>query len=333
MEKNKNTLCTLAEVCKFLKENDNFLILTHSSPDGDTLGSAFALLMILQKLSKKAKVVCPDEIPGKYGYFTNLTEGNLEDNEQTIIAVDVADNKLLGSLKEKYGEVVDLAIDHHRSNTLFAKKTYLDADAAANCECIYNIAKELSVEITKELALCLYTGISTDTGCFRFSNTTANTLRIGAALMETGIDTAEINRVMFETKSRVRIETEKAALEGMEFFFEDKCALITVTRQMYEQTGAKDEDLEGITTIPRSIEGVLAGITLREKEDGGYKISVRTYPPVDASKICGLLGGGGHIRAAGCQINKKYTLNEAKQKILDAVKTVMEEDCAGFTSN
>jgi phosphoesterase RecJ-like protein len=123
------------------------------------------------------------------------------------------------------------------------------------------------------------------------------------------------------------------ALDGMEFYFEDKCAIITITSGMYEATGCKDEDLEGITAIPRTIEGVLAGVTLREKPDGGYKISVRTYPPLDASKICGMLGGGGHIRAAGCQINSKYTLNQAKEKILSAVKAVLEEDCAGVNFN
>ena len=333
MEKKDIRFCSLTEVCEFFKKHDNYLILTHASPDGDTLGSAFSLLIILQRLGKKASVICPDEIPKKYGYFTDKCQNTAEDEEYTVVAVDVADNKLLGSLKEKYGERVELSIDHHRSNTGFAKQTYLDSDAGANCECIYEIARELSIEIDELMALCLYTGISTDTGCFRFSNTTAKTLRIGADLMEKNIDTAEINRIMFETKSKVRVLLEKAALDKMEFFFGGKCAIITVTSSMYKETGCKDEDLEGITAIPRSIEGVLAGVTLREKPEGGYKVSVRTYPPVDASKICGLLGGGGHIRAAGCQINGEHSLSEAKDKILSAVAAVMEEDCAGFTFN
>lgn len=334
MENTNNIcLCTLEETCNFLKSRDNFLIITHASPDGDTLGSAHALLLILNKIGKKASVICSDEMPEKYSYFTDCCKYTAEKDNETIIAVDIADNKLMGNLKEIYGEKVELCIDHHRSNTGFANMTYLDAKAAANCECIFDIAGFLNVEIDKNIALALYTGISTDTGCFRFSNTTAKTLRIAADLMEKGIDTAEINRIMFETKSKIRVELERMALDGMEFYFEDKCALITVTRQMYEATGCKDEDLEGITAISRTIEGVLAGVTLREKPDGSYKVSVRTHPPLDASKICGKLGGGGHMYAAGCQIGGKCTLSEAKEKLLAAVGAALEEDCAGIDFN
>lgn len=326
--KNNINLFSLEETCNFLKAKDNFLILTHANPDGDTLGSAHALLLVLKKIGKKSNIICADEIPEKYNYFTKFCKYTAEDNF-TVIAVDVADAKLLGSLEKEYGERVELCIDHHLSNTGYAKATYLDVGAAANCECIYDIARFLNIKITKSMALALYTGISTDTGCFRFSNTTAKTLRIGADLMETGIDTAEINRIMFETKSRIRLELEKMALEQMEFYFEGRCAVISVTRDMYEKTGCKDEDLEGITSISRTVEGVLVGITIRQKTNGAFKVSVRTYPPLDASKICKLLGGGGHIRASGCQISGEYSLAQAKQKILDAVKAVMEEDCAG----
>jgi phosphoesterase RecJ-like protein len=328
----KTQLLSLEQTANFLKENDNYLILTHASPDGDTLGSAHALLMILAKLGKSSTVVCPDEMPEKYSYF--IKDCNYTAKEKfTVIAVDVADSKLLGGLQKEYAEKIELCIDHHMSNTGYAKRTYLDSSAGANCECIFDIAQFLGVEIDKNIALALYTGISTDTGCFRFSNTTAKTLRIGAALMEVGIDTAEINRIMFETKSRLRLKLEKMALDNMEFYFGDSCAVITVTRQMYEATGCKDSDLEGITAIPRTIEGVLVGVTIREREDGSYKASVRTYPPIDASKICNLLGGGGHIRASGCQISNKYTIDEAKEKILSAIKAVLEEDGAGVIAD
>ena len=170
---------------------------------------------------------------------------------------------------------------------------------------------------------------TTDTGCFRFSNTTAKTLRIGADLMETGIDTAEINRIMFETKSRIRVQLEGMALDRMEFHCNDRCAIITVTREMYEKTGCLDSDLEGITAISRTIEGVMVGVTLREKAEGGFKISVRTYPPIDASEICKRMGGGGHIRAAGCQLSAEYTAEEARAEVLKHVRAVLEEQGAG----
>ncbi len=331
---NINRFITLMDAADFLKNNDNYVILTHQNPDGDTLGSGFGLAMLLNKMGKKSTVICPDEFPEKYSYFTSLAPQNADFNRKiTVVAVDVADTKLLGNLENEYASRVELCIDHHISNIGYAAATYLDSDAAANCECIYDLAKALSVEIDENLALALYTGISTDTGCFRFSNTTAKTHRIGADLIELGIDTAEINRIMFETKSRIRVELEKMALDAMEFHFDDKCAIITVTREMYEKTGCKDEDLEGITSISRSIEGVMVGVTLREREDGSFKISVRTYPPVDASKICKRVGGGGHIRAAGCQLGAEFTAEQARTEILKHVKAVMEENLAGTVTD
>lgn len=325
----KPNFIDIKQAADFFGERDNFVILTHQNPDGDTLGSGFGLAMLLDRLGKRSTVICSDAFPEKYGYFTALAPQNGDLKTATVVAVDVADTKLLGDLEAEYGKRIELCIDHHFSNVGYAEATYLDSDAAANCECIYELAKEMGVEIDKPIALALYTGISTDTGCFRFSNTTAKTLRIGADLMETGIDTAEINRIMFETKSRIRVELERMALEAMEFHFNDKCAIITVTRDMYEKTGCKDEDLEGITSISRSIEGVIVGVTLRERENGGFKISVRTYPPVDASAICKKVGGGGHIRAAGCQLGAEFTAEQAKAEMLRHVKSVLEEECAG----
>lgn len=331
---NENRFITLSEAVDFLKDKDNFVILTHQNPDGDTLGSGFGLAMVLNKLGKKSTVICSDEIPEKYSYFTKFAPQNADFHKDlTVVAVDVADVKLLGKLEKEYATKVELCIDHHVSNIGYAKKTYLDSSAAANCECIFDLAKAMAVEVDENLALALYTGISTDTGCFRFSNTTAKTHRIGADLIELGIDTAEINRIMFETKSRLRIELERMALEAMEFHFNDTCAIITVTREMYEKTGCKDEDLEGITSISRSVEGVMVGVTLREREEGGFKISVRTYPPIDASEICKRVGGGGHIRAAGCQLGAEFTAAEARAEMLKHVKAVMEENLAGSVTD
>ncbi len=333
MAKEKRNLMSLEAVCEFLRANDDYLILTHKSPDGDTLGSGFALLLILQSMGKKARVICPDPIPEKYGFFVSECENPESGADKTVVAVDVADKKLLGALCEVYGDEVDLTIDHHLSNTGYAKRTYLDDGAAANCEIIFSIAKMLSAEINELLALCLYTGISTDTGCFRFSNTTEKTFLAAAELMKIGIDAFLVNRLMFETKSKERLALEAEALGNIEYFFGDKCAVIAITKEMYERTGCKDEELEGITTLPRTIEGVLAGITIREKENGGYRVSVRTYAPLDASEICARLGGGGHIRAAGCEFKGDLGIEKVKETVLEQVKAVMEEDCAGITFN
>lgn len=330
----KSQFITLEQTADFLRRHERFLILTHAFPDGDTLGSGFALAMLLTRMEKESRVICADEMPSKYSYFMSIPVQMPKTAEyDAVVAVDVADAKLLGGLEAEFADGVDLCIDHHHSNTGYAKKTYLDSAAAANCECIYDLAGVLGIPVDRDLALALYTGVSTDTGCFRFSNTTAKTLRIGAALMETGIDTAEINRIMFETKSRIRVQLEGMALDNMEFHCNDQCAMITVTREMYEKTGCLDSDLEGITAISRTIEGVIVGVTLREKQEGGFKISVRTYPPIDASEICRRMGGGGHIRAAGCQLSADYTAEQARAEILKHVTAVLEENRAGIVTD
>ncbi len=311
---------TLAEVCDFLKSHNNYTVLTHASPDGDTLGSGWALVYILRQMGKQANLLCPDPIAQKYAYLA-LPPQSFE--EQTVVAVDVADYKLLGGLKEEYAQKVQLCIDHHVSNVRYAESLYLEAEAAAACECVYKIANRLQVEWSPWLASALYTGISTDTGCFRFSNTTGATLRIAADLLEKGADTQRINRVMFETKSRAHIEMECMALEAMEFVFEGKCAFLLVTTQMLERSGCDESDMDGISAIPRTVEGVLVGVTLRQKGPDLYKASVRTHAPIDAQAICKRLGGGGHIRAAGCQL--RGDAQAVKAKLLAAVKNQLEE--------
>lgn len=309
-------------VCKFLQERDLFVILTHASPDGDALGAGFGLCLALQKMNKRAKVLCPDPIPQKYFYFTK-TAADQEFVGRTIIAVDLADTKLLGGLEEEYGDKIELCIDHHISNTGYASYLMLDPDAAATCECIYDIIKRLGVEIDKNIALALYTGISTDTGCFKYSNTTAKTHLIAAELINTGIDSSEINRIMFDTKSRQRLELERMALADMEYYFGGKCSIITVTKAMIDKSGCTDDELEGITSISRAVEGIVAGVTIKEKLPQVYKISIRTHAPLDASSICRRLGGGGHARAAGCEL--KGPLEDVKSRILGSIKQALEE--------
>ncbi len=301
-------------VADFLKENDFFLILSHASPDGDTVGSAYALCRALHKMGKKARVECADEIPSRYDYMTQPVERQ-DFEHKTVVAVDVADVKLLGAYNEIYGDKIDLAIDHHGSNKGYAAKSFVNSCAAANCENIFDVIELLGVEIDSVIADNLYTGIVTDTGCFKYQNTTAKTHIIAARLIELGADYYEINRIMFDTKSLERLKVEQLAIDNIEMYFDNRCALMTVTAEMQEMT--TPDELEGITPIPRQIEGVVVGVTMREKAKGKYKCSVRTHEPVDASAICAILGGGGHNRAGGCEIIGSY--DEAKKKMLDAV--------------
>lgn len=314
----RGQMISASAAASFLERSDKFVILTHASPDGDTLGSAYALADALCALNKRVFVVCPDKIPEKFGYLIKEYEAF---EPETVVAVDIADEKLLGSLYDRYSGRVALCIDHHGSNTKYAEMLYLEADAAAACECIYNVINELGTMITPYMASCLYTGIATDTGCFKFSNTTPRSHRYAAELIEKGADYGEINRVMFEVKSRGRIAMERKVLENIEFYYGGRCAVITVTRDMIKETGCPLGDLDGVTAMSRQIEGVQIGVTIKEKPDGKYKVSLRTFEPYNAADICAVFGGGGHVRAAGCEFS--CDIENAKRQLLSAIGDVL----------
>lgn len=329
MKNNKNIGCkelSLKQTASYLKKHNNYIILTHASPDGDTLGSAYALYYALNEIGKTACVLCPDVIPSKYDYFARKTDHVFMDNA-TVVAVDVADERLLGALQEEFGGRVNLCIDHHVSNTRFAENLYLDDDAAATAESMYELIEQMKVNINDVTAKALYTGLATDTGCFKYSSVTAKTHIIAAELYNYNIDAAEINRLMFDTKSKKLIELERMVLETAEYHFDDKCFLLTVTAEMQQKTGCSGTELEGIAVISRSVEGIKAGITIKQTGDEEFKVSLRTYPPLDASAICKALGGGGHVGAAGASV--KGSLSEVKTKVLEAVGKALEEAYAG----
>ena len=309
---------TPEEVAGILKQHDNILILVHAHPDGDTLGCGYSLCRSLISLGKNARVSCSDEIPEKYGYLYKDIEVKPFEPE-FIVAVDVADTKLLGSLNEGlYQDKIDLCIDHHGSNRLFAKQTYLDSTAAAACEIMLQVIVALGTEITKETADCIYTGLSTDTGCFRYSNVTPRTMRMGAEMIEKGASHADINTVMFDTKTKTYLSLQKLCLDGLEMHFDDKCALITVTQDMFRQSGSDESECDAIASLSRQVEGVTVGATLRERADGSFKVSLRTHAPVDASAVCAKMNGGGHARAAGAQLDGP--LESAKAVLLKTIE-------------
>ncbi|MBQ8203536.1 MAG: bifunctional oligoribonuclease/PAP phosphatase NrnA [Clostridia bacterium] len=315
-------LLNLSQTARFLKKHDNYVILTHASPDGDTLGSAYALYYGLKEIGKCATVLCPEVIPSKYDYFVRETD-HIKGDNTTVIAVDVADKSLLGSLKDEFGDRVDLTIDHHISNTMYAQNLYLDSAASATCEIIYELLLKMRVNVNDITAKALYTGIATDTGCFKYSCVTAKTHIIAAELYEFELDAAKINKLMFDTKSRKLVELEKMVLEGAEYHFDGRCMLLCVTADMQEKTGCSGTDLEGIAVLSRSVEGVIAGVTLKQTGDNEFKASLRTYPPLNASAICKQLGGGGHTAAAGATVNG--SLEEVKSKVLGFIEKALEE--------
>lgn len=307
----------LLETIGRLLRAENVLILSHKNPDGDTLGSAAALMHALKNLGKEAAVLCSDPIPSRYSYmqiepFTGQFEPGY------TVAVDVASIQLFGDSIQQYTEHIDLCIDHHPSNSGYANAMLLEPTAAATCEVMYDVLTAMNVEITPIIAECLYTGLSTDTGCFLFSNTSAKAHVLAAKLIEAGARIEELNMILFESKSKARMAIELVALENLEYHFDDRCALMSLTREQIAASGVAANELEDITSLPRKIEGVQAGITLRQLPGASYKISIRTVEGVDACAIAKRLGGGGHARAAGCEL--EGNLENAKAAILAEVE-------------
>ena len=310
-------------VCDFLINHDNFAIICHSSPDGDTIGSGYALAITLKNMGKKVGVFCSDPIPKKFGFISDAFESNLEKTE-TVVSVDVADEALFGDGLARFKGNTVLAVDHHASNREFSDYLYCDPTAGATCEIIYEIIKLLGAEFTPDVLNALYTGIVTDTGCFKFSNAGEKTHLIAADLISRGVDSGEINRLMFDTKSIPRIKIEVAVMENMEFYMDGRVSFVAISEEMIKSSGCDENDLDGINSLSRTIEGVCVGITARQKANGKYKISLRTNDPVNAAEICEKFGGGGHIRAAGCEFCDSPEV--FKPLILKEVEKALEEN-------
>lgn len=311
----------IKEAARFLRENDDYLILMHASPDGDTLGCGTALCGALQRMGKKAKAVCPEEIPHKFDYlFDACKQQDFE--PKTVVCVDVADTKLLGDMKE-IGDTAKLCIDHHVSNLEYAERILLEADSAAACEIIYAVIKELGVTIDKALANSIYTGTATDTGCFKYSNTTPRTHKIAAEMIELGADFMNINYVMFDLKSQGRLMLEQQALDTIRYFANGHIAVIYAPLSMISEIeGIDSDDIGALASIPRKIEGVDIGICVKEKKKDVFKASIRSSEKIDCSKIAGQLGGGGHERSSGCSFYGG-TIEEAAMKVV----SLSEEAC------
>ena len=311
---------TLKEAASLLSAHDKFKILTHNYPDGDCLGSGFALALALRKLGKQANVAVNGNIPSKFTYLVK----NYEEQDfvpEYIVSVDVAAPTLLGESVMEGVDHIDLCIDHHGTNSLEADNSFVDETAAAAAEIIYELLGLLGVELDEDIAGGIYTGISTDTGCFVYTNTTPRTHQIAAEVMP-HCDWQEINNINFVVKSRAKVKMERMIYKTMEFYSGGQCAIVYTTLAMCEALGAGDDEMEGLANIPRRIEGVKMGITMREKEGGVFKISVRTNDGIDAAEFCKQFGGGGHPAASGCSI--EGDLETVKKILIDAAEEFLK---------
>ena len=302
-------ILTRNDTADFLLNNDNYAILTHRRPDGDTIGSSAALCRILRKAGKTAHVIRNDEVTDRFSW---LHEGLTKEEaaaDDTIITVDVASPGMLPKAFDQYLDRIALRIDHHASATSFTENELVDSKAGACAEIIFDLMEHLWIAMDADIANAIYVGTSTDTGCFRFANTTSHTFITAAACAAAGAKIYQLNQELFETNTLGRLKIQGWIVENMKVFSDGKLALIAIPKAVEESIGVTEDDMDNISSFPRTVAGVCMAATLRETRDGDVKLSVRAIPGFDATIVAGTFGGGGHKGAAGASM--KMSLNEA----------------------
>ncbi len=312
-------LISVKEAAAFLMGCDGCLIYTHASPDGDTIGSAVALALALRKLGKNASVFSVDGIPEKLSFIKN--EGVFVENEPencenyTLISVDVAGPKMLGRAKNSF---FALSVDHHKVNTVECERLLVMSDRIACGEIIFKLLDELNIELDYDIATALYAAISSDSGGFRYEATKPETHVMAARCLEAGIDFADINRRLFESKSLSQVALTKTAYKNLELLRGGKFAIVAIRPEEVKECGATETDFDCINSIPREIGGVLASAVIRQKADG-IKVSLRSNADIDVAEIAKAFEGGGHYHAAG------FTHGGSFDEALKTVRKIFSE--------
>jgi len=293
---------TRTETAAFLAANDGFAILTHRRPDGDTLGSAALLCRGLRQLGKVAYILENPEITPKYApLHKGLTMPSVQEGD-VLIAVDTASKGMLPEAFAHLADSIALRIDHHGTAESFTDWELVEPEAAACGEIVYAVLQELGAQLDEPMADVLYTAVSTDTGCFRYANTTPNTFRVAADCAAVSKNLFAMNQLYFDTNSLGRLRLQGYMVENAIFLQEGKAVICALPKAVEEELGLSEDDMENISGFPRSIEGVKVAATIREDAPGRVKISVRAVPGCDAAAICAKFGGGGHKGAAGASM-------------------------------
>ena len=303
---------TRSECAEILLAHDNYLIVTHRRPDGDTIGSSATLCMGLRQLGKTAHILANHEITPKYKHLHQGLTKEIAEVGDFVVTVDVASPNMLPD--DCKSMVFDLRIDHHGNATSFTPVELVEPEAAACGEIVYGVLTEMGAELDIPMANALYTAVSTDTGCFRYANTTADTFAVAAACAKAGAEVFSINQALFETNSLARLKVQSYMLEHAVFLQDGKIAICPLPKAVEVECGAGEDDLDNISGFPRTIEGVKLAVTIREEGTNRVKMSVRAVPGQDASALCAKFGGGGHKGAAGASMNA--TLEEAVKAVI-----------------
>ena len=315
---------TIPEIAAYLLQNDNYIMLTHRRPDGDTVGSAAALCGGLRALGKRAAVWENPQFTEKYRPFLDGMTTDVIPENAIIIVVDIAAASLLPYGAENYVNRIDLRLDHHGRDMDFGAEGFVDASAAACGEIILDLLEELHAPVGKRIAEALYCAISTDTGCFRYSNVTPATHACAAELLSGGtFDPAEINHLLFEVKSEKLLLAERLGTERLTRCCDGALGIVTFPASLKQAHELTDEHLETLVDIPRSLEGVQVAVAVRQPTDApAFRVSMRSNTEFDVAAVCACFGGGGHTKAAGCSL--KLPLEEGLPLIRQAVERSLQ---------
>ena len=304
---------TRNETAQFLLQHDNYTILSHRRPDGDTIGSSAALCLGLRKMGKTAHVLLNEEISDRFRWLhEGLTKDAVEEGD-LIVSVDVASPGMLPKAFEHLLGKITLRIDHHSSATSFTDVELVDGGSASCAEVVWDVLAAMGVEMDRQIAEAVYVGTSTDTGCFRYSNTTAHTFATAADCAKAGARVYELNQELFETNTLGRLRMQAWIVDNMKLLRGGEMAIIAIPMEVEERLGVTQDDMDNISSFPRTVAGVCMAATLRETADGDTKMSVRAVPGYDATAVTVPFGGGGHKGAAGAAF---------KMPLAEAVKAV-----------
>ncbi len=306
-----------AETADFLLEKDNFAIITHRRPDGDTLGCAALLCRGLRQLGKTAFVLENPEITHKYAFLLEGLTKKVPEETDTLVCVDVAAKGMLPQGLSDFADKLALRIDHHLGDRSFTEKELVEPRTAACGEVVYGVLQEMGAVLDAEMAKALYTAVSTDTGCFRYGNTTPDTFRTAADCAAVYKELRQLNQMLFETVSLPRLRIQGWMVENAKFLADGKICICPIPLEVEQKLGVTEDDMENISGFPRTISGVVVAVTLRQEPDR-VKISVRTDSTVDASEICAKFGGGGHRGAAGA--NLEMPMEQAVSAVISIIE-------------
>ena len=306
-------ILTRNETARFLLEHDNFTILSHRRPDGDTIGSSAALCLGLRQLGQTAHVLENAEVSDRFRWLhEGLTKPWVEEGD-TIVSVDLASPSMLPKAFEPLLGSIVLRIDHHGSATSFTDVELVDAGSASCAEVVWDVLELMGVKADQAIAEAVYVGVSTDTGCFRYANTTAHTFAVAAECAKTGARIYELNQDLFETNTLGRLRMQAWIVDHMKLLRGGEMAVCAIPKAVEDSIGVTQDDMDNISSFPRTVAGVRMAATLRETGDGDTKMSVRAVPGCDATMVTVPFGGGGHKGAAGASV--KLPLEEAAKAV------------------